>query len=72
MLIRRHDKYLYRVIRSVLTDNEAEDVIQETFMRAFRRLGDFRGDASLLNPSNPAPPGLLGASLDVGLPSCSS
>jgi len=47
MLIRRHDKYLYRVIRSVLTDNEAEDVIQETFMRAFRRLGDFRGDASL-------------------------
>src|SRR5438067_2420350 len=47
-LIRRHDKYLYRVVRSVLADgNEAEDVVQETFIRAFTGLGKFRGDASL-------------------------
>jgi RNA polymerase sigma-70 factor, ECF subfamily len=47
-LIRRHDKYLYRVARSVLpNDEEAEDVIQETFIRAYTALADFRGDASL-------------------------
>src|SRR5215204_6688282 len=48
MLIRRHDKYLYRVVRSLLADdNEAEDVIQETFIRAFRGLENFRGDANI-------------------------
>jgi RNA polymerase sigma-70 factor, ECF subfamily len=47
-LIRRHDRYLYRIARSVLLDDEeAEDVVQETFVRAFTRLVDFRGDASL-------------------------
>jgi len=47
-LIRRHDKYLYRIVRSVLPDDsEAEDAIQETFIRAFTRLSDFRGEASL-------------------------
>jgi RNA polymerase sigma-70 factor (ECF subfamily) len=47
-LIRRHDKYLYRVVRSVLQiDHEAEDVVQETYIRAFTRLADFRGAASL-------------------------
>jgi RNA polymerase sigma-70 factor, ECF subfamily len=47
-LVRRHDRYLYRIARSVLlNDEEAEDVVQETFVRAFTRLDDFRGDASL-------------------------
>jgi RNA polymerase sigma-70 factor, ECF subfamily len=47
-LIRRHDRFLYRVARSVLLDDyEAEDVVQETFIKAFRRLMDFRGEASL-------------------------
>jgi RNA polymerase sigma-70 factor, ECF subfamily len=47
-LIRRHDRYLYRIARSVLLDDEeAEDVVQETFVRAFTRLVDFRGDSSL-------------------------
>jgi RNA polymerase sigma-70 factor, ECF subfamily len=47
-LIRRHDRYLYRIARSVLLDDEeAEDVVQETFVRAFTHLVDFRGDASL-------------------------
>lgn len=48
ILIRRHDRYLYRIARSVLLDDhEAEDVVQETYVRAFTRLVDFRGDASL-------------------------
>jgi RNA polymerase sigma-70 factor (ECF subfamily) len=47
-LIRRHDRFLYRVARSILLDDyEAEDVVQETFIKAFRRLVDFRGEASL-------------------------
>jgi RNA polymerase sigma-70 factor, ECF subfamily len=48
ILIRRHDRYLYRIARSVLLDDqEAEDVVQETYFRAFTRLIDFRGDSSL-------------------------
>jgi RNA polymerase sigma-70 factor, ECF subfamily len=48
ILIRRHDRYLYRIARSVLLDDhEAEDVVQETYVLAFTRLSDFRGDASL-------------------------
>ena len=48
ILIRRHDRYLYRIARSVLLDDyEAEDVVQETYILAFTRLVDFRGDASL-------------------------
>jgi RNA polymerase sigma-70 factor, ECF subfamily len=47
-LIRRHDRYLYRIARSVLpNDQDAEDVVQETFVRAFTRLVDFRGESSL-------------------------
>jgi RNA polymerase sigma-70 factor (ECF subfamily) len=48
LLIRRHDKHLYRVARSVLPDDqEAEDVVQETYVRAFTGLRGFRGAASL-------------------------
>jgi RNA polymerase sigma-70 factor (ECF subfamily) len=47
-LIRRHDRFLYRVARSILLDDyEAEDVVQETFIKAFKGLVNFRGDASL-------------------------
>jgi RNA polymerase sigma-70 factor (ECF subfamily) len=47
-LIRRHDKHLYRIARSVLSDDhEAEDVIQESYIRAFTGLRGFRGAASL-------------------------
>jgi RNA polymerase sigma-70 factor, ECF subfamily len=47
-LIRSHDKHLYRIARSVLPDDhEAEDVVQETYIRAFTGLRGFRGAASL-------------------------
>ncbi len=47
-LIRRHDKNLYRIARSVLSDDqEAEDAVQETYVRAFAGLRDFRAAASL-------------------------
>jgi RNA polymerase sigma-70 factor (ECF subfamily) len=46
-LIRRHDKHLYRVARSVLDDQEAEDAVQESYVRAFTGLRDFRGASSL-------------------------
>lgn len=40
---------LFRIARSVLRDDtEAEDVLQETYFSAFRNLGEFRGDSSLL------------------------
>ena len=48
MLIRRHDKHLYRIARGVLSDDhEAEDAVQETYIRAFAGLRNFRGAASL-------------------------
>ncbi|HET7681436.1 MAG TPA: RNA polymerase sigma factor [Xanthobacteraceae bacterium] len=47
-LVRRHDKHLYRIARSVLSDDqEAEDAVQESYIRAFTGLRDFRGAASL-------------------------
>jgi RNA polymerase sigma-70 factor, ECF subfamily len=47
-LIRRHDKYLYRIARGVLPDDqEAEDVVQEAYIRAFTGLRGFRATASL-------------------------
>lgn len=47
-LVSRHNRRLYRVARGVLRDDaEAEDVVQETYVRAFTRLDGFRGEASL-------------------------
>jgi RNA polymerase sigma-70 factor (ECF subfamily) len=43
----RYNRRLFRIARSVLRDDaEAEDVVQETYVRAFAALDDFRGDAS--------------------------
>ncbi|MFO1210681.1 MAG: RNA polymerase sigma factor [Amaricoccus sp.] len=48
VLVRRHNRRLFRVARGVLRDDaEAEDVVQETYVRAFTRLAGFRGDSAL-------------------------
>jgi RNA polymerase sigma factor (sigma-70 family) len=48
LIIKRHNQRLYRVARAILDDDtEAEDVLQETYIHAFRHLSDFRGDARL-------------------------
>ncbi|ODT07444.1 MAG: RNA polymerase subunit sigma [Mesorhizobium sp. SCN 65-20] len=45
-LIKRNNQRLFRVARAVVRDDaEAEDVVQETYVRAFTRLDGFRGDA---------------------------
>jgi RNA polymerase sigma-70 factor, ECF subfamily len=42
-LMRRHNRRLFRVTRGVLRDNAAaEDAVQETYLRAFTRLGSYR------------------------------
>src|SRR5579872_6691266 len=47
-IIQRHNRRLYRLSRSILRDDhEAEDVLQETYLKAFTRLSEFRGDSSL-------------------------
>lgn len=43
-----NNRRLYRLARGILrNDGEAEDVVQETYVRAFTHLADFRGDSSL-------------------------
>jgi RNA polymerase sigma-70 factor, ECF subfamily len=47
-IMRRNNRHLFRAARGVLRDDaEAEDVVQEAYVRAFRGLAGFRGDASL-------------------------
>lgn len=44
LIMRRHNRRLFRLARSVLRNGaEAEDVVQETYVRAFARLPDFNG-----------------------------
>ena len=46
ILIRRYNQRLYRVARSILRDDtEAEDVMQEAYVRAYQHLNQFAGDA---------------------------
>ena len=47
-IMTRYNQRLYRVARGVVRDEgEAEDVLQEAYMRAFAALPAFRGEASL-------------------------
>ena len=47
MLMRRYNQRLFRVIRSVVSnDDQAEDVLQEAWVRAYEHLDQFAGRAS--------------------------
>src|SRR3954447_6216142 len=47
-IMQANNRRLYRLARGVLRDDsEAEDVVQETYVRAFTHLDDFRGESSL-------------------------
>ena len=47
-ILQANNRRLYRLARGILrNDSEAEDVVQETYVRAFTHLEDFRGDSSL-------------------------
>jgi RNA polymerase sigma-70 factor, ECF subfamily len=47
-IIQTNNRRLYRVARSIVRDDgEAEDVLQEAYLRAFSALAEFRGDSSL-------------------------
>ena len=47
-IMQANNRRLYRLARGILrNDSEAEDVVQETYVRAFTHLESFRGDSSL-------------------------
>jgi RNA polymerase sigma-70 factor (ECF subfamily) len=47
-LMRRHNGRLFRVARSILKDDaEAEDVLQDAYLDAYRHMGEFRGASQL-------------------------
>src|ERR1700761_8232636 len=47
-IMQSNNRRLYRLARGILrNDSEAEDVVQETYVRAFTHLDGFRGDSSL-------------------------
>jgi len=46
LLMRRHNRRLYRVARAILRDDaEAEDVMQDAYVRAYQNLASFEGRA---------------------------
>jgi RNA polymerase sigma-70 factor, ECF subfamily len=48
VIMKANNRRLYRLARGILrNDAEAEDVVQETYVRAFTRLNEFRGESSL-------------------------
>lgn len=47
-IIKIHNQRLYRLVRAVVRSNaDAEDVLQEAYLRAFTGLGTFKGSSSL-------------------------
>ncbi|MGH7287215.1 MAG: RNA polymerase sigma factor [Myxococcota bacterium] len=46
IVMRRHNQQVYRAVRSILRDeSEAEDVVQEAYVSAYRHLAEFEGRA---------------------------
>ena len=47
-LMRRHNAALFRIARAILKNaGDAEDVLQESYLQAYRHIGNFRGEAKL-------------------------
>lgn len=47
-LMRRHNQMLFRTARSILRDDrEAEEVVQDAYLLAYRGMGHYRGEARL-------------------------
>jgi RNA polymerase sigma-70 factor (ECF subfamily) len=47
-LMRRYNRMLYRTARSIIKDDaEAEDVLQEAYLLAYRGMNKFRGESTL-------------------------
>lgn len=47
-LMRRYNRALFRTARAILRDDaEAEDALQDAYMKAYRTIGTYRGDARL-------------------------
>ncbi len=45
LIIQQHNQRLYRIARSIVrNDDDAEDVLQEAYFRAFANLASFRGE----------------------------
>lgn len=45
--MRRHNRRVFRAVRAILKrDDEAEDVMQDAYVRAYEHLADFRQDAA--------------------------
>jgi RNA polymerase sigma-70 factor (ECF subfamily) len=48
IVMRRHNGALYRVARAILkNDADAEDVLQESYLAAYRHIAEFRAEAKL-------------------------
>ena len=48
VMVRRHNRLLFRTARGIAPDDaEAQDVVQETWLRAFGKLESYRGEAAL-------------------------
>lgn len=49
ILMRRHNQRVYRIVRGILRDDgEAEDVMQDAYVRAYQHLRQFEGRASFV------------------------
>jgi RNA polymerase sigma-70 factor (ECF subfamily) len=47
-LMRRYNQRLYRLARATLRDDdEAEDALQDAYLSAYRKMGQFRGEAAV-------------------------
>jgi RNA polymerase sigma-70 factor (ECF subfamily) len=48
LIMRRHNRLLFRAARGIVADDvEAQDVVQEAYLRAFTHLDTFRADAAI-------------------------